>query len=52
MNLIGKLKESVAKAESREEAKEIIKKAGMLLTDEELEKVAGGASNMFDNQFN
>ena len=51
MNLIGKLKESVEKAESREEAKEIIKKAGMLLTDEELEKVAGGASPIFDDKF-
>ncbi len=46
MELIGKLKEDVEKAENKEEAKRIIKEAGiaagMNLTDEELDQVAGG----------
>lgn len=42
MKLIGKLKEMVDKAETKEEKKELIEKAGVQLTDDELEKVAGG----------
>ena len=42
MKLIGKLKEMVEKAETREEKKELIEAAGVALTDEELDKVAGG----------
>ena len=42
MKLIGKLKEDVEKAETREEAKKVIKEAGMELTDEELGQVDGG----------
>lgn len=46
MKLTGKLKEQVEKAENKEEAKEIIReagvKAGMELTDDELNQVAGG----------
>ena len=42
MKLIGELKEKVEKAEDQEEVKKIIKDAGMELTDEELEHVAGG----------
>ena len=42
MKLIGKLKENVDQAETREEKKELIEKAGVVLTDDELEKVAGG----------
>ena len=42
MELIGKLKEDVEKAENKEEAKKIIEKAGMSLTDEEIDQVAGG----------
>ena len=42
MELTGKLKEQVEKAENKEQAKEIIAEAGMKLTDEELDKVAGG----------
>jgi len=42
MELTGELKEKVEQAESKEEVKEIIKDAGMLLSDEELENVAGG----------
>ena len=43
MKLVGELKEKVEKAENQEEAKEIIKEAGMELTDEELDQIAGGA---------
>ena len=42
MKLVGELKDKVEKAETKGEAKEIIKDAGMDLTDEELEQVAGG----------
>ncbi|MBR5338237.1 MAG: hypothetical protein IK152_09660 [Lachnospiraceae bacterium] len=46
MELTGKLKEQVEKTETREEAKEVIKEtmedAGMVLSDEELNQVAGG----------
>ncbi len=41
MKLVGGLKDKVEKAENQEEAKEIIKKAGMELTDEEMDQVAG-----------
>ena len=46
MEIIGKLKENVEKAETKEEAKEIIRNAGeeasMELSEEELDKAAGG----------
>ena len=42
MNLTGNLKDKVEKAETMEEKKNIIADAGMELTDEELEGVAGG----------
>ena len=42
MKLVGELKDKVEKAETKGEAKEIIKDAGMELTDEELDQVAGG----------
>ena len=42
MKLIGELKEKVSKAESIEQAKEIIEEAGMELNDKELDEVAGG----------
>ena len=46
MEIIGKLKENVEKAKTKEEAKEIIKnageEAGMELSEEELDKAAGG----------
>lgn len=44
MKLIGNLKNQVEKANSKEEAKEIIEKAGMRLMDDELEMVTGGMS--------
>ena len=42
MKLTGKLKEDVEKAENKEQAKELIAEAGMLLDDDELEQVSGG----------
>ena len=42
MKLIGKLKEKVDQAESLEVKKGLIEEAGVALTDDELEKVAGG----------
>ncbi|MBQ6441742.1 MAG: hypothetical protein IJJ13_04020 [Lachnospiraceae bacterium] len=45
MKLIGKLKEKVSKAENKAQAKELIADAGMELTDEEMDKVSGGATN-------
>ena len=42
MEIIGKLKENVEKAETKEEAKEIIKDAGVILDDEDLDKASGG----------
>jgi hypothetical protein len=42
MNLVGDLKEKVEKAESKEEAKQLIQDAGVELTEEEMEQVAGG----------
>ncbi len=48
MELTGKLKEQVEKAETKEVAKEVIKEtieeAGMILSDDELDLVAGGAA--------
>ncbi len=44
MKLIGNLKEQVESANNKEEAKEIIEKAGMELTSEELDTVTGGKS--------
>ena len=48
MKLVGELKDKVEKAENQEEAKKIIKDAGMELTDEEMDQVAGGRSEFFD----
>ncbi|MCR5649907.1 MAG: hypothetical protein K6F86_01855 [Lachnospiraceae bacterium] len=42
MKLTGDLKKHVEKAGSKEEKKSLIENAGMLLSDDELEKVAGG----------
>ena len=42
MKLIGQLKEKVEKAETKEDAKQLIKNAGILLNDEELDQVSGG----------
>ena len=48
MKLIGELKQKVEKAENKVEAKELIKDAGMELTDEELDSVAGGCDSGFE----
>ena len=42
MELMGNLKDKVSKAQNKEEARDLIEKAGMKLTDDELDKVAGG----------
>lgn len=42
MKLTGELKEKVANAESAEQVKDIIAEAGVELTDDEVESVAGG----------
>ena len=42
MKLTKELKEKVEKAETKEEAKKVIEEAGMILSDDELEQVAGG----------
>lgn len=42
MKLTGLLKEKVEKAQTKDEVKNIIADAGIELTDEELENVAGG----------
>ena len=42
MKLTGELKEKVEKTENKEEAKKIIEEAGVELTEEELDQVAGG----------
>ena len=44
MELVGKLKDDVAQAKDKEEAKKIMENAGMKLTDDELDTVAGGLS--------
>ncbi len=47
MELTGKLKEDVAKCETREEAKGKIEEAGVILNDDELDAVAGGGGISF-----
>ena len=42
MQLTGELKEKVENATSAEEAKKILAEAGVELTEEELDQVAGG----------
>ena len=43
MKLIGNLKKQVENEGSKEGRKKLIEKAGMLLTDDELDRVAGGS---------
>ena len=47
MKLTGNLKKQAEKAETKDEKKSLIENAGMLLSDDELENVAGGKSNLF-----
>ena len=51
MKLVGELKDKVEKAENQEEAKKIIEEAGMELTDEEMDQVAGGGTDIFDDRW-
>jgi hypothetical protein len=46
MKLTKELKEQVEKAESVEEKRQLIEDAGMELSDEELEQIAGGLGNL------
>ncbi len=43
MKSVGELKTKVEKTESKKEAKELIKNAGIELTEEEMNQVSGGA---------
>ena len=47
MKLVGELKEKVEKTETKEEAKKVIEEAGMELTEEEMDQVAGGIAPDF-----
>ena len=51
MELTGELKKKVEQTEDKEEAKKTIEEAGMILNDEELDQVAGGADVYEDNTF-
>ena len=42
MKPVGRLKEDVEQAETKEEKRELIENAGMELDDEELDQIAGG----------
>lgn len=46
MKLTRELKEQVEKPESVEEKRQLIEDAGMELSDEELEQIAGGLGNL------
>ena len=50
MQLTGELKEKVEKTETKEEAKDILEKAGVVLNDAELDQVAGGRYSRNDGQ--
>ncbi len=49
MKLIGNLKKQVENEGSKEGRKKLIEKAGMLLTDDELDRVAGGSYSHYGN---
>ena len=49
MKLVGNLKKQVEETKNKEEAKDVIEEAGMLLTDDELDNVAGGKHVRRDN---
>lgn len=46
MKLIGELKEKVEQAKTVEEAKQIIKEAGIELDDKEMEQIYGGTTTI------
>ncbi len=51
MKLIGHLKNKVEQAENKEEAKQIIRNAGMLLDDQEMDQVTGGKFESISTNF-
>ena len=46
MKLTGELKKHVEETDSREEKKRLIEEAGMELTDEEMDIVSGGSTDL------
>ncbi len=44
MELTGELKKMVEESKTREDARKVIEKAGIILTDDELDEVSGGRS--------
>ena len=42
MKLVGELKKQVEETKNKEEAKKVIEKAGILLTDDEMDNIDGG----------
>ena len=51
MKLTGELEKKVNEAADKAEAKKLIEQAGMILTDDELEKVAGGVEPTYVNDY-
>ena len=51
MELIGKLKKDVENSKDIKEARRIMEKAGMRLTDEELQSVSGGTGDWGSEEF-
>ena len=47
MELTGELKEKLENTESKEEAKKILDEAGVELTEEEMDQIAGGFPPIF-----
>ncbi len=47
MKLIGNLKKTVDEIDTKEGKRDAIKKAGMMLTDDELEMVSGGGDGLW-----
>ena len=52
MKLTGNLKKQVEKAETKDEKKSLIENAGMLLSDDELDQVAGGKGREVRKEIN
>ena len=52
MKLTGELKKQVEKADSMDEKKRLIEEAGMELTDEEMDIVSGGSTDLRLNSKN
>lgn len=50
MKLVGELKNKVERTENLEDAKKIIEEAGMQLSDEEMDQVAGGGRSRYGGE--